>query len=260
MRQEAGSVLGRIMSGTLRQPMSKTLRSVSTGMWIRAMLSLSPVSPVFTRLAGWPLAPYKGRRRLLHYLGDRPYVSPNAQISCTIREIGPKCFIDDYVTIYAHKGARGGVFLGRNVSIYRWTIVELGAGEGCLRVGPNTHIQSGCVLNPFVGSVIIGANCMIADRCALTPYQHGFGDVEHPMREQPLTSRGDTVLEDDVWLGVNVCVMDNVTIGRGAIVGAGAVVTSDIPPYAIAGGVPARVIRFREMEGTSGAVSEDRAD
>jgi acetyltransferase-like isoleucine patch superfamily enzyme len=68
------------------------------------------------------------------------------------------------------------------------------------------------------------------------------------MREQPLTSRGDIVLEDDVWLGANVVVLDGVTIGRGAIVGAGAVVTQSIPPYAIAGGVPARVIRYRTPE------------
>jgi acetyltransferase-like isoleucine patch superfamily enzyme len=54
------------------------------------------------------------------------------------------------------------------------------------------------------------------------------------------------VLEDDVWLGVNVAVMDGVTIGQGAIVGAGAVVTKDIPPYAIAGGVPARLIGVRK--------------
>lgn len=65
------------------------------------------------------------------------------------------------------------------------------------------------------------------------------------MRELPLTSRGDIVVEDDVWLGLHVCVMDGVTIGQGAVIGAGAVVTKDIPPYAIAGGVPASVIRFR---------------
>ena len=89
---------------------------------------------------------------------------------------------------------------------------------------------------------------MIAPRCAFTPYQHGFADTQRPMREQPLTSNGDIVIEDDVWLGLNVCVMDGVTIGTGAIIGAGAVVTKDIPPFAIAGGVPARVLRDRNRE------------
>jgi galactoside O-acetyltransferase len=162
--------------------------------------------------------------------------------------MGPRCFIDDYVTIYAHPGAEGVVCLDRNVHLYRWTIVELGAGQGSLHIGSNTYIQSGCILNAFVSSIILGANCMIAQHCAFAPYQHGFADTSRPMREQPLTSQGNIVIEDDVWLGLNVCVMDGVTIGKGAIVGAGAVVTKDIPPYAIASGVPAHVIRFRETK------------
>jgi len=216
--------------------------------WIQTMLLLSSVSPLFTYLAGLPLGPYKDKRRLLTYLGKRAYVSPKAQIQCANLHLGPQCFIDDYVTVYAHPGAQGEVCFEENVHIYRWSIVELGKGKGSLRVGSNTYIQAGCILNAFVGSIILGANCMIAQHCAIAPYQHGFADTSRPMREQPLTSQGDIVIEDDVWLGLNVCVVDGVTIGKGAIVGAGAVVTKDIPPYAIAGGVPARVIRFRDAE------------
>ena len=84
--------------------------------------------------------------------------------------------------------------------------------------------------------------------CVFMPYQHGHDDPNLPMREQPLTSRGDIVIEDDVWLGAQVCVMDGVVIGKGAIVGAGAVVTKDVPPYTLAVGVPARVIRSRQEE------------
>jgi acetyltransferase-like isoleucine patch superfamily enzyme len=101
-------------------------------------------------------------------------------------------------------------------------------------------------LNAFKSNIFIGANCMIATGCAFMPYQHGFADTRHPVRKQPLTSRGDIIIEDDVWLGVNASVMDGITIGQGAIIGAGAVVTQDIPAHAIAVGVPARVIRFRE--------------
>jgi acetyltransferase-like isoleucine patch superfamily enzyme len=239
---------------SLRQPISKTLREMFVRKWIQVMMQFSAISPMFTYLAGLPLGPYKDKRKILRYIGQRAYVSRKAQINCPKLEMGPKCFIDDYVTIYAYPGAQGRVYLEENVHIYRWSIVELGEGEGCLEVGPNTYIQSGCILNAFVGNIIIGANCMIAARCALTPYQHDFTDTDCPMCEQPLTSRGDIVIEDDVWLGLNVCVMDGVTIGTGAIVGAGAVVTEDIPPYAIAGGVPARVIRFREAEGLSSVV------
>jgi len=213
---------------------------------MRVLAPFSAISPLFTYLAGLPLAPYKGKRKLLSFMGDRAYVSPKAQINCPELTMGPKCFIDDYVTMYAHEGALGGVYLDRNVHIYRWSVIELGRGQASLRVGSNTYIQSGCNLNPFVGNITIGANCMIAPRCAFMPYGHSIGDIQRPMREQGLISRGDIVIEDDVWLGVGVCVTDGVTIGKGAVIGAGAVVTKDIPPYAIAGGVPARVIRFRK--------------
>ncbi len=229
-----------------RQPVSQTLWDMSRRVWMQTMVRLAGVSPFFLRLAGLPLGPYKDKRKLLKYLGQRPYVSPRAEINCLSLQIGPKCFIDDYVTIYTHPKGRGRVHLAENVHIYRWSMVELGEGEGSLKIGRNTYIQSGCVLNAFVSSIIIGANCMIAPRCAFMPYQHSFADTSRPMREQGFTSKGNIVLEDDVWLGANVTVTDGVTIGQGAIVGAGAVVTKDIPAYAIAGGVPARVLRYRQ--------------
>ena len=212
------------------------------------MVSLSSVNPAFLRLAELPLGPYKDKRNLLRYMGNRPYISPRAQVSCPNLHLGPQCFIDDYVTVYAHANAKGAVHFGKNVHLYRWSMIELGEGDAGLTIGDNTYLQAGCTLNPFVASIHIGKNCMIAARCAFLPYQHGHSDPVRPMREQPLTSRGDIVIEDDVWLGAQVCVMDGVTIGQGAIIGAGAVVTKDVPPYSIAAGVPARVIRARNEE------------
>ncbi len=233
----------------LRQPIPKTLWELFTCGWAQMMMQLSAVSPWFVCLAGLPLGLgyYKDKRILLNYT-NRPYISPRAQITCPRLYVGPKCFIDDGVTIYAHRTNTGSVHLDTNVHIYRWSMVELGEGNASLRIGANTYIQSGCVLNAFVGNILIGANCMISPRCAFMPYQHGLADTSRPMREQPLTSRGDIIIRDDVWLGLNVCVMDGVTIGEGAVIGAGAVVTHDIPPYAIAGGVPARIIQSRKAE------------
>jgi acetyltransferase-like isoleucine patch superfamily enzyme len=230
----------------LRQPISKTLREISARAWVRLMMRLAPVSPMFIHLAELPMGLYKDKRPWLDIIYPRPYISSRAQVSCPTLHLGSHCFIDDYVTIYAYPGARGGVYLSENVHIYRWSMVELGDGEGSVKIGQNTYIQSGCILNAFVGNIVIGDNCMIAPRCAFTPYQHSFAATDRPMREQPLTSKGDIILEDDVWLGLNALVMDGVTIGRGAIIGAGAVVTKDVPPYAIAGGVPARIIGSRK--------------
>ena len=61
-------------------------------------------------------------------------------------------------------------------------------------------------------------------------------------------SKGDITLSDDVWVGANVTILSGVHIGKGAVVAAGAVVTSDVPPYAIVGGVPAKVIKYRFSE------------
>jgi len=194
------------------------------------------------RLAGALVGPYKDRK-LLATLTSRPYVSPRAQIKCANLEIGPQTFIDDGVVIYGHADG-GRVVLGPRVHIYRGTIIEVGQG-GSVIIGEFTHIQGNCNLKGFVSDLRIGSQVQIGPQCTFSPYEHNFDDLSQPIWAQGLRSKGPIVIEDDAWLGVGVRVLEGVTIGRGAIVGAGAVVTQDIPPYAIAVGVPARVIGHR---------------
>jgi acetyltransferase-like isoleucine patch superfamily enzyme len=136
------------------------------------------------------------------------------------------------------------VRLGDRVHLYRGTIIEVGTG-GSVIIGEGTHVQAGCNLKGFLGSVRIGRNVQIAPHCGFSPYEHSFEDRRAPIKSQGIRSAGDVVLEDDVWLGLGVKVLEGVRIGQGAVIGAGAVVTKDIPAYAIAVGVPARVIRMR---------------
>jgi acetyltransferase-like isoleucine patch superfamily enzyme len=89
----------------------------------------------------------------------------------------------------------------------------------------------------------IGENCMIGPYCYIADHDHG-GDPAVPMNQQPLVGKPARI-ERDVWLGAHVCVLKGVTIGDGAIVGAGAVVTRDVPLGAKMAGVPARDIRVR---------------
>jgi len=194
------------------------------------------------RLASALRGPYKDKK-VLAQLTPKPFISPRAQIWAKNLEIGPHCFIDDYVTIYAHPDG-GRITLGEGVHLYRGTLIEVGAGAS-VTIGPNTHVQSGCNLKGFLGSLHIGANVQMAPGCGFSPYEHRMDDTTKPIREQGITTRGDIVIEDDVWLGLGVCVLDGVRIGRGAVIGAGAVVTQDIPAYAVAAGVPAKVIRYR---------------
>jgi len=197
---------------------------------------------VTVRLATALTAPYKGRRILAH-VSDKSYVSPRAQIACVRLRLGRSCFIDDGVTIFSHPDG-GEVHLGDRVHLYRGTIIEVGCG-GSVIIGDDTHIQAGCNVKGFMGSVRMGRNVQIAPQCGFSPYEHNFEDTASPIKTQGVRSAGDIVLEDDVWLGQGVQVLEGVHIGRGAVIGAGAVVSKDIPAYAIAVGVPARVIRFR---------------
>jgi acetyltransferase-like isoleucine patch superfamily enzyme len=186
--------------------------------------------------------PYK-ERKMLAAMTSKPFISPWAEIRCPRLQIGKQCFIDDRVLIYGHHDG-GEVVLSDGVFVYRGTIIEVGKG-GSVYIGESSHIQSACNLKGFVSDLRIGSQVQIAPQCTFSPYEHEFDDLNQPIRSQGLRSQGPIVVEDDAWLGVGVRVLEGVTIGKGAVVGAGAVVTYDIPPFAIALGVPARVVGYR---------------
>ena len=218
-------------------------------MWLCMQLSDLPhVGRFFTRLAGLPLGSYKDKWPLAQI---KPYISPRAQISCTDLHLSRGCFIDDFVTIHCSKGD-GSIILDKGVHIHRGTIIEVGR-KGKVIIGHATYIQANCCLYGYVGNIEIGQHVMIAPDCGFFPYQHKMDDLNQPMCKQELLSEGDIVVENDVWLGTGVKVMEGVRIGHGAIIGAGAVVTQDVPPYAIAVGVPATVIRTRNIQGDQNA-------
>ena len=210
-------------------------------MWPAMQLSGLPyVGRYFTWLAGLPVGPYRAKWVLARI---KPYVSPKAQIGCPNMRISQGCFIDDFVTIAS--GSRGGsVVLSEGVGIYRGTIIEVNRGAKVV-IGKDTHIQANCIINGLLGGVEIGRNVMIAPHCGFFPYQHEIDDLGQPLCKGELVSKGDIIVEDDVWLGMGVTIMDGVRIGRGAVIGAGAVVSQCIPPYSVATGVPARVVRKR---------------
>ena len=97
-----------------------------------------------------------------------------------------------------------------------------------------------------VGLVDIGAHCMLANGCFVTDGSHRFDDPDRPVPWQGFTTKGPTVIGDNVWCGANVVVTSGVTIGRRCVIGANSVVTRDLPPFSIAAGSPARVLRSVE--------------
>ena len=100
------------------------------------------------------------------------------------------------------------------------------------------------IIDPCEGEIFIGNNVLIGPYCILRAADHEFRNPNKLIKEQGHRS-GRIVIEDDVWLGARVTVLKDVTIGKGSVIGAGSVVTKDIPPYSIAVGVPAKVIGKR---------------
>jgi acetyltransferase-like isoleucine patch superfamily enzyme len=113
----------------------------------------------------------------------------------------------------------------------------------------NGHIEMGahCSINAYAvvaGRVTMGDGVRIASNASLYGFNHGYASVEQPIYRQPQTSLGIRI-GDDVWIGAGAVILDGVAVGSHTIIAAGAVVTKDVPDYAIAGGNPAKVIRSR---------------
>jgi len=123
---------------------------------------------------------------------------------------------------------------------------HLQALGGHIEIGEGTYIGPYfCAAGP--GNIRIGKHCMIASHSSMYANNHVFSDPTIIIGAQGVTAEG-IVIEEDCWLGTGVRVLDGVTIGRGSVIGAGAVVTKDIPPFSIAVGVPAKVIAKRGAE------------
>jgi acetyltransferase-like isoleucine patch superfamily enzyme len=95
---------------------------------------------------------------------------------------------------------------------------------------------------------MIGNHVMIASKASIIADNHVYSNPDKLIIEQGFQG-GDVVIEDDVWIGCNSVILPNVTIGKGAVVAAGSVVSSDIPPYAVVVGNPARMISSRKKSG-----------
>jgi acetyltransferase-like isoleucine patch superfamily enzyme len=234
------NLCNRLGKSVQENGLRKTLIKGWSRFWM-LFAGMSPFGRFAMWLASWPLKPYYGRIQLA-YLKPSGYVSFSAKLSNDDLELGDHVYIGDGVLIYQDEDG-GKVQLEDGVHLHCDIIIQTGQG-GTVSIGPYTHIQPRCQFSAYMGSIRIGRDVEIAPNCAFFPYNHGVLPHE-PIRCQPLQSKGDIVVEDEAWLGVGVIVLDGVRIGRGAVVGAGSVVTTDIPDGAIAAGSPARVIKMR---------------
>jgi len=155
--------------------------------------------------------------------------------------IGPGTRIRDLKVTWPHR-----VSIGSRCNLEHSIYLNIAgpyADRVSLRIGDDCFIGSGCEFN-MTHSVVIGNSCLIASGTRFIDHDHGtLPGVK--MKEQPEV-HAEIEIGSDVWIGVNCVILKGVTIGSGAIVAAGSVVTKSVQPCTVVGGVPARILRNRQ--------------
>lgn len=156
--------------------------------------------------------------------------------------LGARSRLARNAVIRANTDKQPGIRIGDDTLVLESVLMN--ANQGHIHVGSHSWV------GPFTliygnGGVDIGNHVLIAAHSMINTISHHASRSDIPMAEQGIYS-DPVVIEDDVWLGLNVTVLQGVTIGRGSIIGAGSLVNKDIPPGSIAVGTPAKVIRQRD--------------
>lgn len=146
------------------------------------------------------------------------------------------------VAVRKFRGCGGYLFdaCGKNVNIERGA--DFGSGRG-ITIGDNSGLGINCKVR---GPLEVGNNVMMGPDVSIITSSHNTLRTDIPMSEQGSLPKKKVTIGNDVWIGTRAIILPGVTIGDGVIIGAGAVVTKDVPDYAIVGGVPARIIKFRK--------------
>lgn len=153
-------------------------------------------------------------------------ISPNTYAFCRLR-----------AKYYLKHGSK----IGENTLIS--TNVRI---TGNFTLGKNSSIAQNCSISGASAGVFIGDNVMIAPSVVIVAFNHGFDKMEVPMLQQENTEK-PVYIEDDIWIGANVTILNGVRIGTGSIVAANSLINKDVEPFSIVGGVPAKKIKSRKQ-------------
>lgn len=185
---------------------------------------LAALEELWIALFAWIPTPFG---MLLRLVAWRPFFA-----RCISVRFGPHLAISGMRNIALGKAAR----IGRGCI--------LSASGGKLRIGDFSALSPNVDIGADSGEILIGSQVAIGPGTVIRSANHRFDQRDLPiMRQGHVAER--VIIDDDVWIGANCVITPNVQIGRGAVIGAGAVVTHDLPPLAIAVGVPARIIGWR---------------
>ena len=199
---------------------------------------------------GWKFArgllkrPFLKQASGLFLIGKRVQITHGKHIIC-----GRNVKFEDYSEI--HGLCRDGLIFGDYVTIGRGVMIRPSSyyggdyGRGLVigehsSIGPYAYV--GCS-----GKIIIGKNVMFGPKCSLFAENHNFSDQSTSIKSQGVNQKGITV-EDDCWIGSNVVILDGVTIGKGSVIGAGTLVTKDVPASSVIMDKRNRFCRVRSDE------------
>lgn len=182
-------------------------------------------------------------KALMPGIGKKVIIGENVSLRCPQRiRLKNGVGIDDGCLVDARGAGPDGIQIDEDVIISRNTLIQ--AKHGPIKIGRKTTIGANCIFSA-ISDISIGCNCIIAARCYIGGGSYHNDRKDIPMWKQGVYSQGSVRLEDDVWIGANATILDNVEIGRGCIVGAGSVVNKNLAEYSVAVGIPAQVIRKR---------------
>ncbi|MEC4817145.1 MAG: acyltransferase [Scytonema sp. PMC 1069.18] len=204
---------------------------------------------VTSLLGGLPNIVLGPKLRNLVYRNIFPRLGRSVYIQDGVEFIGTSSiYLENNVFLFRGVRIDGKGHPNNKICIEDGVAIERNVSIGCvddtrINIGQETFIgPSVCIAGP--GDIMIGKRCLIAAHTGIYANNHNFSDPIEPIKYQGI-SRVGIVIEDDCWIGHGAVILDGVTVGQGSVIGAGAVVTKDIPPFSVAVGVPARIIKSR---------------
>jgi acetyltransferase-like isoleucine patch superfamily enzyme len=174
-----------------------------------------------------------------------------------VNDFRPRLWIRLFVNPFKHKRGKGSIIRNKTrLDVFPFNKFELGNrsliesfstinnGVGDVYIGNKSLIGIGCTV---IGPVIIGNNVILAQNIVISGLNHGYELIDIPPSDQKTITNMITVM-DDVWIGANCVVTAGVTIGKHAVIGAGSIVTKDVPQYSVSVGNPAKVVKLYNFE------------
>jgi len=153
---------------------------------------------------------------------------------------------------YIHFDFEKQLTIGTNSAINAWTTIIIAndtrnpvAADSSLRIGENTYIGEYNNIRAGGGKIEIGSNCSISQHISIIASNHNIKKGSNIQDQLWSMENNFVIIKDDVWIGANCVILPGVTIEKGAVVGAGSVVTKNIPEYAVVCGNPAKIIKYR---------------